>query len=124
MHTHAKEGIHVDLAHKLEATFVWVPPLAAEVEHLEDYLTGPESIGLDKINAAFDEMEKENRATCDVDGAEVLEGKVYNFEMDRIDKGLTPYAFEEDITILCRSSSSASTWDVDAVMSSKGVSSL
>ena len=60
-----------------------------------------------------------------VDDAEILEGEVYNFdEMHHIDKGLAPHALEEDVTILCGSSSSASTWDVDALMSSKGVLSL
>jgi hypothetical protein len=78
MHTRADKGIHVDLANELEATFTWVPPLAAQAEHPDDYLAGPESIDLDEIDAAFDELKKEKakEASSDVDGAEVLEGEI------------------------------------------------
>jgi hypothetical protein len=97
MHTRADKGIHVDLANELETTFVWVPPLATEVEHPDDYLAGPESIDLDEIDAAFDELEKEKAAShgvVDADGKEVLEGDIYSFaELDRIDEGLAPRAF-------------------------------
>jgi hypothetical protein len=97
-----------------------------EAEHLDDFLAGPESIGLDEIDEVFDALEKEKQASQahDVDGAEVLQGGVYNFEeLDHIDEGHAPHAVDEDVTMLRGSSSSAGTWDVDAIMSSKGVSS-
>ena len=127
MHTRAEKGIHVDLANELEMTFAWVPPLAAHAEHPDDYLAGPESISVDEIDTAFDELEKEKVAAPhnDVDGGEVLEGEIYNFaELDRIDEGLAPRAFEEDVSTLRGGSGGGSTWDVDALMSARGVSSL
>ena len=109
-------------------TFAWVPPLGTEAEHPNDLLAGPETIDLDEIDAAFDELEKEiatqKAADNDVDGAEVLEGSVYSFEeLDRIDGGLAPRAFEDDVNIM-RESKDDRTWDVDDLMSSEGVSSF
>jgi len=108
-------------------TFTWIPPLTAHAEHPDDYLAGPESISVDEIDAAFDELEKEKVAALhdDVDGGEVLEGEIYNFaELDQIDGGLAPHAFEEDVSTLQGGSGGGSTWDVDALMSARGVSSL
>ena len=47
---------------ELEATFAWVPPLASDTEHPDDYLAGPETIDLDEIAPAFDDLEKETSA--------------------------------------------------------------
>ena len=49
---------------------------------------------------------------------------MYVFEqLDHIDKGHAPHAVDEDVTMWRGGSSSAGSWDVDAIMSSKGVSS-
>jgi len=126
MHTHTENGIDITLTNELGTTFAWVPPLVTEARHPDDYFTGQESISLEEIDEAFNELEKEKQASQphDVDGAEVLEGQVYAFqELDCIiDEGCAPHAVE-DVTMLWGGSSSAGSWDVDAIMTLKGVSS-
>ena len=47
---------------------------------------------------------------------EVLEGQVYDFEEpERIDKGLAPVTFQEDVQLV-GSNSSSSSWDVEALL--------
>ena len=126
MHTHTENGIDITLANELGTTFAWVPPLVTEAGHPDDYFAGQESISLEEINEAFNKLEKEKQASQphDVDGAEVLEGQVYVFqELDRIDEGRAPHAVDEDVTMLWGGSSSAGSWDLDAILTLKGVSS-
>jgi hypothetical protein len=66
-------------------------------------LKGPESILAEEPEAAFAELEQVNRGTKQaaldpqLDGQEILEGKVYDFsELDQVEKGLLLIAFEED----------------------------
>ncbi|KAG2351091.1 hypothetical protein BDR07DRAFT_1502641 [Suillus spraguei] len=53
MHTCAQSGINVDGATDLEANFAWAPSLTPQTQNVDDDLAGPESISLDKIDAAF-----------------------------------------------------------------------
>ena len=43
MHTHANQGINVDLATDIQQNFTWTPPLAS-LSHNDDDLEGPENI--------------------------------------------------------------------------------
>jgi hypothetical protein len=52
-----RSGLNVDLAAELETNFAWVPPLAAEAAHADDWAL--EAISSDKIDKAFDSLEKE-----------------------------------------------------------------
>ncbi|KAG1779559.1 hypothetical protein EV702DRAFT_1212897, partial [Suillus placidus] len=82
MHTTELPGIDADAA-KLETDFDFVPPLATVSG---DKLEGPESISLDDIDAEFvrledirnaEKMEFASDWESDVDGKEVLEGRVH-----------------------------------------------
>ncbi|KAG2032719.1 hypothetical protein BDR03DRAFT_1014967 [Suillus americanus] len=71
-----------------EANLAWAPPLAPQTQNINDDLAGPESISLDKINAAFALLEHKKEAMERVldDGIEVLEGQVYDFaELEHVD---------------------------------------
>lgn len=54
------------------------------------------------------------------------EGQVYDFEeLDAIDKGRKPTGFIEDISVIDKvAGADAGAWDVEALLSSEGVSSL
>jgi hypothetical protein len=60
--TNAQPGINIDVATDLEANFAWTPPLAPQTQNIEDNLTGPESISLNDIDAAFALLECEKDA--------------------------------------------------------------
>ncbi|KAG1767060.1 hypothetical protein EV702DRAFT_1203904 [Suillus placidus] len=89
------------------------------------HLAGPESISLDKIDAAFALLEHEKEATEQepVDRNEVSEGQVYDFaELEHVDQGLAPKSVDEEIMVVDHTSHNNGQWDVDALMSSNGVS--
>jgi hypothetical protein len=57
-----------------------------------------------------------NLETVSEDGQEVLEGQVYDFEEpERIDNGLAPVTFQEDVQLV-GSNSSSSSLDVEALL--------
>jgi len=88
----------------------------------DDSLEGPKSIMPKDFDAAFDELDQRlneasrNLETVSEDGQEVLEGQVYDFvEPERIDNGLAPVTFQEDVQLV-GSNSSSSLWDVEALL--------
>ena len=90
-------------------------------------MEGPESISEEEIEAAFAELEQLNRGTQEaaldpqLDGQEISAGKVYDFvELDQVDKGLVPTAFEDDNDQIGTESASGS-WDIQSMLISKGV---
>ena len=61
----------------------------------------------------------------ELDGSEVLEGKVYDWnELEVVDKGSTLMGFMEDISVLDKAAGATTLWDVKSLLSSEGVSSL
>lgn len=121
MHTRNETGINKDLVSDLEATFTWVPPLATDTGQGADHLQGPESISLEELDAAFDELEKELASTKDSEenGEKgVLDGDMYDYdELSRVDQGLAPKGFEEEVSILNEASTDRG-WNVGDLMSS------
>lgn len=134
MHTQPDKGINSDLAAELARNFTWVPPLAVDAESDEStfgYLSGPESITDEELMEAFDKLDQEKAegvqpGDIELDGHEVLEGQIYDFEeLDAIDKGKKPTGFVEDISVIDKAAGAdAGAWDVEALLSSEGVSSL
>ncbi|KAG2159289.1 uncharacterized protein EDB93DRAFT_278239 [Suillus bovinus] len=123
MHTNAQPGINIDVAADLEANFAWAPPLAPQTQNVDDDLAGPESISLDEIDAAFALLERDAMEQEPVDGNEVLEGRVYDFvELEHVDQGLAPKSVDDEIILVDHTSHNDGQWDVDALMSSNGVS--
>ena len=118
MHTRAKPGIDITLANDLSANFTWSPPIAVTCPPGSEVDTsGPESISVDELDSA---------PAVDpqlVDGSEVLEGQVYDLdEMQRVDKGIAPLGFQDDVQDLMMSGElEAGTWSIQALLSSKGV---
>ena len=79
------------------------------------------------FDAAFDKLDQRlkeaprNSETVSEDGQEVLEGQVYDFEeLERIDKGLAPVTFREDVQLVGPNPSSSS-WDVESLLMFSGV---
>ncbi|KAI6042900.1 hypothetical protein EDC04DRAFT_2878284 [Pisolithus marmoratus] len=140
MHTQPNKGINTDLAVELGQNFTWVPPLVVDAESDEyrlDCLAGPESITDEELMEAFDRLAQENAEgvqsgasltdpDVELDGNEVLEGQIYDFkELEAIDKGKKPTGFIEDICVVDKAAGAdVGTWDVKALLSSEGISSL
>ncbi|KAG2755629.1 hypothetical protein P692DRAFT_20869011 [Suillus brevipes Sb2] len=89
MHTRDQPGIDLDTARNLEDTFAFEPPLTIQSNNSDDLLTGPEDIS----NAI------EKFKDVDIDGLEILEGNVYNFdELARVEAGMVPKSMDEEFS--------------------------
>jgi hypothetical protein len=122
MHTEDEPGINLKLAEDLERTFTWAPPFAdsgnaANPSGIEP-VGGLGTIILEEIEEAYAQLDKTLQTDgldSDVDGREVLEGKVYNFdELDRIDSGESPAAESEELNIV--GSGARSAWSISSII--------
>ena len=83
----------------------------------------PESITPDELDEAFGVLE-DGPANSEVDGGEILQGNVYDLtELDKVDKGMAPSGFQDDIQQL-GTGSGAGTQSIDALLASRGVSDI
>jgi hypothetical protein len=124
MHTCAIKGINVELAEEVESTFSYVSPLAVSSKPDDDFFDNPEDFSLNKLEKEFDEFEKElnKEALPDADGAEVLNGEVHNFEeLDWIDQGEVPGWQDVEMVAVDNHSGTQTTWNVEGLMSMKGM---
>ncbi|KIJ05662.1 hypothetical protein PAXINDRAFT_164749 [Paxillus involutus ATCC 200175] len=135
MHTRPHLGIDTDLVDELVKTFTWVPPLAAESDESEESLSGPEAITDEELAEAFDAIDREKAEAhqaevmtavdpdLELDGNEVLEGKMYDWkELEVVNKGTMPTGFVEDISVLDKAA--GGQWNVKDLLSSEGVTSV
>ncbi|KAG1762674.1 hypothetical protein EV702DRAFT_1206293 [Suillus placidus] len=128
--THRGLQFNVDVLADLEANFAWALPLAPQTQNIDDSMMilqvlNPHYHLTDKIDAAFALLECEKEATEQepVDRNEVSEGQVYDFaELEHVDQGLAPKSVDEEIMVVDHTSHNNRQWDVDALMSSNGVS--
>ncbi|KAG2035755.1 hypothetical protein BDR03DRAFT_507299 [Suillus americanus] len=137
MHTRPECGLDVALADELQRSFAWILPLAADSDD-QDYLTGPELITDEELREEFERFEREAREAGqlrenDEAGGILIEGHVLNIldsgivdccELERVEQGITPTGFIEEIDVLNRGSESASEWNIDALLTSEGAASL
>ena len=130
MHTRNHDGIDTNLATDLDANFTWTPPLASQ-SHADDMLEGPESLTEDEVAAAFDEIEQRiaespgSAIDPQLGGHEILAGRIYDFaELEQVDKGIVSGAFEDDVQQVGSISEDGVSWDVQSLLTLKGVSSL
>ncbi|KAG1813763.1 hypothetical protein EV424DRAFT_1326445 [Suillus variegatus] len=130
MHTHPERGLDVALADELQRSFAWIPPLAADSDD-QDYLAGPESITDEELREEFERFEREAREADQLREndkghvPDVLDGGIVDWsELERVERGITPTGFVEEIDVLNRGSGSASGWSIDALLTSEGVASL
>ncbi|KAG1860219.1 hypothetical protein DFJ58DRAFT_701464 [Suillus subalutaceus] len=103
--TRDEPGIDLDTARNLENTFAFEPPLTIQSNNIDDLLAGPEDISVDEIDAEFDALEKqdvvESFEDVDIDGLEILEGNVYNFdELARVEAGMVPKSIDEEFSVI------------------------
>ncbi len=120
MHTRETPGLNTELAKELETNFTIVPPFMIQ--------SGPvassfEEDSYDEIMAEIEEAYKDietdvvSREEVDVDGSEILEGNIYNFdELAHVDEGLAPAGFREESDHIGEPQSAASRWDIDTLM--------
>lgn len=125
---HHKHGIDAGLADELETNFTWRPPLV--VENITDDVDnrGLEELTADEIGAEFDKWEKEleaeraTRAALPANKEPQDIPLVYDLdELNRIDKGTVPAAFEDEVTI--HTGGDGNVWDLAALLEAKGVTS-
>ena len=117
MHTKAEPGSDVDLASDLNINFTCSLPLAVVTPAGSDIDTsGPGSITVNELDKAFEELETHTVIDPSlVDGSEVLEGQVYDLdEMRKVDEGITPTGFQDDIQELSGGSEADNTWSIEA----------
>ena len=59
------------------------------------------------------------------DVPDILDSGIVNWsELERVDKGIMPTGFIEEIDVLHRGSESASGWNIDTLLTSEGVASM
>jgi hypothetical protein len=127
MHTHDLPGIYTSLALDLEADISWQAPLSVHED--SDTLEGLEGITEDEIDAAFGELEAQ---TSDITIDPALEmprrdvevTQVYDFtKLERVERRVVPMALE-DVTVHRQQSAGAQAWDINSILSTKGISSV
>ena len=87
MHTCSTRGINVELTEEIESTFSYIPPLTVSSKTSDDFFDDLEDFSLDELEKEFVEFEKQLKKHLlpDVDGTEVLDGEVYDFdELDQV----------------------------------------
>jgi hypothetical protein len=123
MHSHSTRGINVELAEEIESTFSYIPPLSVSSKTSDNFFDDPEDFDLDELDKEFDEFEKQlkEHPLPDVDGAEVLNGEVYDFdELDQVNQGVVPV--REDVKVMTvDGTGTQATWDVERLMSITGI---
>jgi hypothetical protein len=118
------------LATDLNTNFTWTPPLAS-ISRFDNTLKEPESITESEVAASFDEIEQHMQESPtsvidpQLDGQEILAGKVYDFvELEQVDKGIAPTSFKDDVQQVGFDSNDGTSWDVQSLLTMRGVSSL
>jgi len=114
MHTQLKHGLDIALANELQRSFAWVPPLAGDSCNSDnEFLAGLESITDEELLEEFSRFENEMRDLCyslqklegTCEAPDVFEEGVIDWnELEKIDKGIIPVGFIEEIDVVgCRS---------------------
>ena len=130
MHTRQENGINQGLSDHLGRTFTWQPPLLGS-SNAESLVEGPESITLEELDAAFEELdmqyEKDPR-TLPVDpkltGQNIEATDVYDLqELQRINSGVRITSNNNSISVYDYSgtNSSGGNWDITSLLAEKGI---
>ncbi|CAL1715120.1 unnamed protein product [Somion occarium] len=134
MHTRNTPGINTDLAKDLDINFTWIPPLAVtsvdEAMQREVPLEGPEGMMDEQFAAEYEEWERQWAEEVADDNRDVdpvlldvipTAGEIYDFtELDRIDRGMAPASFNEEVQ-MPSSSTEAVVWNVDTLLRMNGM---
>ncbi|KAG2362575.1 hypothetical protein BDR07DRAFT_1580225 [Suillus spraguei] len=106
-------GQPVHLAMDPDTNFTWTPPL----------LEGPESLTEDEIEQCIAELPLV--IDPQLEGYEILAGKVYDLaELEQVDKGIMPGAFKDNVHQVESDLEDDISWDVQSLLTMKGVSSM
>jgi hypothetical protein len=100
MHTLSKPGMDVERLAILDEKWAWIPPLVVANEN--DVLEGLESISLEELDAAFDQLSEETIDDHEGDGLDsgVEVDQVYDiFELEKVWNGDIPRGEEDEATI-------------------------
>lgn len=101
----------------------------ASQSQADDRLEGPESLTEDEVAAAFDEIEQRiaefpSAIDSQLEGYEILAGEVYDLaELEQVD-GIIPAAFKDDVQQVGSDLEDDLSWDVQSLLTMKGVSSM
>ncbi|KAG1801251.1 uncharacterized protein BJ212DRAFT_1305068 [Suillus subaureus] len=99
MHTQPEYGLDIALANKLQRSFAWVPPLTGDSHNLDnEFLAGPELIMDEELLKEFSRFENEMLDSCH--GLQELEGVIDWNKLEKVDKGITPVGFIEEIDVV------------------------
>jgi hypothetical protein len=128
MHTQNTSGINVGVAEDLARTFAWQPPLSVVNEDSNaGTLDGPESITMEDIDTAFEELDRRMEGTVidpelESHTREAEPSTIYPFdELQRIDNGAAPRV-EDEVNVHGRQGNEdAGSWDINTLLISKGI---
>ncbi|KAF5344486.1 hypothetical protein D9758_014132 [Tetrapyrgos nigripes] len=122
MHTKTSPGINTAIVEEGSVTESdnWQGPLEVDEEQVEE----------EDVEASFDSLEKEIEVEKDIEleleleeelaTLDIVEGKLYDFsELEKVDKGVEPKGFNDEINVL--NDSADSTWDLKSLLRELGM---
>ncbi|KAI0340324.1 hypothetical protein BDW22DRAFT_1334446 [Trametopsis cervina] len=123
MHTRAQPGIDSDLAKEIEENFTWHSPLAVQDIEQPTEVVRIEDMTEEEFEVEFERWEAQQQAEMgsdvqdlEIDGNEVLEGHVYDFEeFERVEKRTVVLSFESDAVVVAENAPQSVDWDVDTL---------
>ncbi|KAG1801287.1 uncharacterized protein BJ212DRAFT_1487643 [Suillus subaureus] len=135
MHTQPEYGLDIALANELQKSFAWVPPLTGDSHNSDnEFLAGLESITDEELLKEFSRFKNEMLDSCH--GLQELEGTCevpdifdkgvidWN-ELEKVDKGITPVGFIEEIDVVGHGSQGMeAVWNIDTLLLLEGVASM
>ncbi|OAX33714.1 hypothetical protein K503DRAFT_859629, partial [Rhizopogon vinicolor AM-OR11-026] len=107
-----ERGLDTALADQLQRSFAWVPPLTSDsrTDSDDEFLAGPESITDEELLEEFDRFEHEMRESRALqEGSNLFTDKVPDVfaggtidwnELGKVDKGIAPTGFIEEIDVV------------------------
>ncbi|KAG2117391.1 hypothetical protein BD769DRAFT_1629766 [Suillus cothurnatus] len=124
-----EHGIDTAWADELQRYFAWVPPLAGASRNSDDeFLAGTESITDEELLEEFDRFENkmlESQGSQEGTGEvpDIFKGDIIDWnELEKVDKGITPTGFVEEIDMVARGSQGMEPgWNINVLLTSEGV---
>ncbi|KAG2126392.1 hypothetical protein BD769DRAFT_1628434 [Suillus cothurnatus] len=129
MHAQPEHGLDTAWADELQRSFAWVPPLAGASRNSDNkFLAGTESITDEELLKEFDRFENkmlESQGSQEGTGEvpDIFKGDIIDWnELEKVDKGITPTGFVEEIDMVARGSQGMEPgWNINVLLTSEGV---
>ena len=123
MHTQAEDGIDVNTAQQLEREFTYTPPL--NINEVTD-ADNDDEFSMDQFEKEWAEFEKERQEIAQriVDGQDVVITVAEEYDKDelaRVEQGVVPEAFVDEVSIHAHSGVRAEDWNLFEILQKAGI---